>query len=415
MSRRAIAKTDLKIEERIAVEEVRGEPSTLGHERERFALLYRVGKTVLSTAPEDLYPLALSLVFDCLEAERGALLLPEPGGELEAHSLRHRDARPLSQTELRIPTSIVREAVDTQMGILTSDATRDPRFAARESVQRGRVRSALCAPLWDGERVLGAFYLDSRVESYAFTRDDLLLLNGIANLVAMRMKQDALNDQLGEERIYRSNLERYHSPDVVELIMERARQGGEGPGLEEREVTVLFADLEGFTHRAESMDAALVADFLNAYYTLVTDVVFACGGSVNEYIGDSVMAIFGAPVVHRDHAERGVRAALELRRSLSEARLRDSDPLRSARIRIAVNTGRVVVGSLGPPHRLKYAVVGDAVNVAARLEHLGEPGTITLGEQTWRRVRDATPCLDLGETSVRGREKPVRAYRVDDR
>jgi class 3 adenylate cyclase len=130
---------------------------------------------------------------------------------------------------------------------------------------------------------------------------------------------------------------------------------------------------------------------------------------VNEFVGDSVMAIFGAPVPQPDHAERAVRAGIELLRQLRSAVTPERPQLLA---RVAVNSGPVVAGSIGPPSRLKYAVVGDAVNVAARIERIGEPGAITLGEETFRRLGGSVACEDLGPTELRGHERRIRIYRI---
>jgi adenylate cyclase len=403
-------------EERIAVEEAVGE-GLAGHpslERERFELLYQVGRRVLeASSADDLNELALSLVFDSVNAERGALLLRDSDGAMRASTLRHRDHSELSEDELRVPSSIVNEAVSGAVGILTTDALHDPRFLSRASVQEENIRSAICVPLWDGAKVLGVIYLDSQLESYAFTRDDLLLLSSIANLVAIRLKQESLNAELSMERVVRSNLERYHSPDVAEAILTGARDHGEaGLGLEEREVTIVFADLTAFTPLAETMAPAGVADLLDDFYGLATRIVFENGGSVNEFVGDAVMAIFGAPVSQPDHADRAVRAAIQLQQALRKRRAEATESREHIEVRIAINSGSVVAGTVGPPHRLKYAVIGDAVNVAARLEALAEPGSITLGEATYHQLREPPPSTDLGETQLRGREQSIRVYRV---
>jgi adenylate cyclase len=212
--------------------------------------------------------------------------------------------------------------------------------------------------------------------------------------------------------VLRANLERYHSPEVVEDILARVRSSGRSTlGLEEREVTILFADLKGFTSLAETIDPAIVANFLNEYYGLATSIVFEHGGTVNEYIGDSVMAIFGAPVPHPDHARRAVDTAVQLLRRVREPQ--GSRPqLQGVEVRVALNSGKVVVGSVGSRNRLKYAVIGDAVNVAARLESLAEPGMVTLGEATYRALGGEVECEDLGPTHLRGREKPIHVYRI---
>ena len=155
----------------------------------------------------------------------------------------------------------------------------------------------------------------------------------------------------------------------------------------------------------------MVAEFLNEYYAMATQIVFAHGGSVNEYLGDAVMAVFGAPVIHEDPAQRAVQAGLEI---LSEMRSRSEGLIAQfgSQARIAINTGRTMVGNVGPPNRLKYAVVGDTVNVASRLEGMGEPNTITIGEQTYRQLSEREGWEDLGPLQLRGREKPVRGYRM---
>jgi len=361
---------------------------------------------------DDLKDLALSLVFECLQAERGALLLRDAeSGELVTSLLHRRDRKPVDPDELRVPRSIVREVASGQVGLLTSDALHDPRFESRASVRDEQIRSALCAPLWVDGHVLGALYLDSRIRTYAFTREDLDLLNAIANLIAIRMKQQELQDELGRERVVRSNLSRYHSPGVVEAIMEGVVASPQ-TRLQEREVSILFADIEGFTQLAESVSPGEVADLLGRYYTACTRAIFDQEGTVNEYVGDSVLAIFGAPLRHDDHADRAVKAALHLLRD-ARGLLPAAGRRPAGGVRVGINSGAVVVGSVGPPDRLKYAVVGDPVNVAARLEGLAAPGTILVGEETRRRLGEAFACTDLGPQRLRGRETPVRAYRIE--
>ncbi len=398
----------------LGLQEERLPVTELGDTPRELMLLYQLGRTALSASSlEDLSEMAISLVFDCVNAERGALLLRDAEtGEFVPGALRHRERGSLDPAELSVSSSIVREVASGKVGLLTSDALHDPRFRSGASIQLHNIRSALCSPLWDGEEVLGVVYLDSRLRSYAFRRDDLVLLNAIANVIAIRLKQEDLIRQLVDERVVRSNLERYHSPEVAETILAHAKDPGRpAVGLEEREVSILFGDVKGFTRFAEGHHPSVVASFLGDYYDVATHAVFEHGGTVMEFIGDSVMAIFGAPVSHADHASRAVSAGLELLRQVRVTRGERFERF-APEVRVANNSGRVVVGSVGSPDRLKYAVIGDAVNVAARLEGIGEPGCITLGAETHRRLDEAFPCEDLGPQKLRGRDLPVRAYRI---
>lgn len=383
--------------------------------REGFALLYQVGRRILAADSfDDVIQLALSLVFECVDAKRGALLLRDPHtGQFVPRVVRDHRRGPLAPEELPVPRSIVSEVVNERVGLLITDADRDMRFSSKASVRQSKIRSAMCAPLWDQEQVLGVIYLDSLEQSYAFTRADLLLLNAIANLVALRLKQEMLNEQLSSERIVRSNLARYHSPGIVDSILARSREQGSRPdlGLEERDVSLLFADLRGFTPFAEGSPPSVVAGVLNEYYELGTKVIFDHGGTIIDFVGDSVLAAFGAPVFQPNHADRAVAAGLALLR-----RIHEIAPVEDFRyqpeLRVSINTGRVVVGNIGSLDQLKYAAVGDAVNVASRMQGLVEPNTVLIGESTWKCLASEFSYTDLGPQQLRGREVPVRMFRV---
>ncbi len=354
-----------------------------------------------------------SLFITDVNCERGALLLQDPEtAEMSTRLCRHRDRGEVPADEIRVSRTMLNEVVGGRVSLVTSDAIHDPRFEAAPSVIGSSIRSALCVPLWEGEDILGAIYLDSRVQRYAFTRDDLILTSAIANLIAIRIKQEKLYGMLTDERVLRSNLERYHAPEIVDAILSEVQSGDESRvGLEEREVTLLFADVKDFTPRAERSNPTEVAAFLNQYYEVATRAIFEHGGTVNEYVGDEVMAMFGAPIACADHATRAVKAARELLRKLAVERETHS-ALALCDVRVSINTGVIAVGTIGSQRCLKYAAIGDAVNVAGRLEKFGDPNTITLGESTFRQLKDPEGCVDLGLASLRGHEKPIRVYQI---
>jgi adenylate cyclase len=226
------------------------------------------------------------------------------------------------------------------------------------------------------------------------------------------MRQIRLSEQLRDEAIIRANLAGFHSPDVVEMILTKSR-GGKSVVREvsEEVVSVIFSDICGFTAMSERLGPGEVAELLNVFFERMTRVIFGYKGSVNKYIGDAVMAIFGAPIAMGNHSEQAVRAALAMQAE-TVAIQETLPPDRQFRIRIGVNSGRVVVGNIGSAQRMEFTVLGDPVNIAQRLESICAPGKVWVGEETYHQTRSLFQFKDLGETSVKGRKQTIRAYEV---
>ena len=174
---------------------------------------------------------------------------------------------------------------------------------------------------------------------------------------------------------------------------------------ERRQVTVLFADLSGYTAIAEGMDPEAVKSMVERWLLRLGEEVERFGGTVDKYIGDNVMALFGAPVAHEDDAERAVRAALGMQDAMDELNAR-LPGIRRFALRVGVNTGEVMAGAVGD----RYTVTGDTVNVASRLESAGRPGSVTVGERTVRATRHAVAYGEIGELTLKGKAKPVAAW-----
>jgi adenylate cyclase len=195
---------------------------------------------------------------------------------------------------------------------------------------------------------------------------------------------------------------------------------------ERRPVTVLFADLSGFTALSEALDIEETAAFVDRCLRAMAESIYRYQGTVDKYIGDAVMALFGAPVAHEDDPERAIRAALDMRESIAAVRAelgRHADGMTASRtpgaavepalsLHVGINTGVVVAGPVGSDRRREYTVLGDAVNVAARLETAAGNGEVIVGEPTYRLARHAVAFEPLGELSLKGKAEPLPAYRV---
>jgi adenylate cyclase len=213
--------------------------------------------------------------------------------------------------------------------------------------------------------------------------------------------------------VIKETLGRYVGPSVSDVIL----AGDVDLGGEEREVTLLFSDVRGFTTMSEAMKPHDVVRVLNSYFERMVDAVFEHEGMLDKFIGDGLMAVFGAPRSDEDHAMHAVRCALEMRRMLVEvnAMLKKSN-LPELAIGIGLHTGRVVVGNIGSTKRMEYTAIGDAVNLAARLEsQTKEQGVdILVSEATYERVSSRVVADPLGSVKVKGKTTGVAIYALRD-
>ncbi len=356
----------------------------------------------------------LSLVFDNLPVERGVICLYDPASQsIEPMAMRNRKGVP--DTPITISSNIAGLAIEEKKAVLIKDTALDARFGGAESVIMMNIHSAMCAPLLRDGNVSGYIYVDRQSATQPFEMAQLQALSILALLSAIAVEQAALRDDIRREQERRIRLARYSSPAVVERILEAPGAGMDGMVADEGEVSILFADLTGFTNMAERLPPSEVILILNQVFERLTSVVFELEGTLDKFRGDGMMAFFGAPLAMPDHAERSIEAALRMQEALSTLNAARSG-VRPIQMRIGVNSGNVVVGDIGSPQRKDYTVIGDVVNIASRLESsVAKPGQVVIGEATWVAAKHAFRCDPLDEVRLKGKQKSVRPYLVRER
>lgn len=340
-------------------------------------------------------------------AQRGFLLLRK-GEELVPRVI-----LPTGTGDVAVSGTIVRKAMEGGEAVLTRDARLD--FAGADSIISANIRSAICVPLLHQGTPTGLILLDSPGRE-KFSERDRDLVVAIANFAAVAIERARLTEELRQQGQLRQNLERFLSPNVAQALSRYLQQHGKLWEPQEQVVTVLFADVKGFTSLSERLSPREVQDLLNEYLHEMTDVIFRHYGTVDKYIGDGIMAVFGAPrlpdePIDDQHALRAVTAALEMQ--AAQKRLVDKwEPSKAFTIRIGVNTGTAYTGFFGTRHRLEYTAIGDTVNTASRLEGAAEPGSVFIGEDTAHLVDATFRLQEMGELQLKGKQQRVRAYKV---
>jgi class 3 adenylate cyclase len=232
-----------------------------------------------------------------------------------------------------------------------------------------------------------------------FRSRDTAIFETLAAEIGIALENGRLYSQLDD--LFRA----YLSPDVADTLRadpSRAELGGTLV-----ELTALFADLRGFTTFSESTDPATVTETLNRYFGLAVPVIFRHGGTLVQFMGDALLAVFDAPTPRPDHAFRAARAAIEIQDAIS-----DEGP--GPRFRIGINTGTALVGNVGSAEMRSFTVVGDAINVASRLETWAEAGQVVIGEETYRSISDRVTVTELGALELKGKTEPITAYQLDE-
>ncbi len=372
--------------------------STLRKENARYRVAQEFHKRVsLERSIEEMVDRILSVIFELMNADGAAIWLNT--GQFSAK------ARAPGKN-IEVPRAVIDQALASEHGILTHNALVDERFGRSESVMVRGVRSVMAVRIATRNGTLGILYVESTSQSAAFAEEDLSLLDSIAAQAAILLDNAALVARVKQEVENRVSLSRFLSPAAVEEVLS-GRLALKMDGVA-AEVTVLFADIRGFTTLSTQMPAEEIVRFLNSFFGEAVDAIEKHHGVVDKFIGDCVMAMWGAPEPTDADARNALKAALELVERASKIRV-NGVPLE---VGVGVNTGLAVVGAIGAKQRADFTAIGGTVNVAARLCGVANSGEVLASSETLLRAGPGVIASAKDPVVLKGLETPMVPHAV---
>jgi len=352
----------------------------------------------------------VDLTFQVMSVDRvSILLLDAKTNELIPRISRSRAGD--AQAAKMVPQSIARKVVEDRVAILSDNTAADDRFKGKSIVIQS-VRSAMCTPLLSNDqKVLGIMYVDNQTAIHSFQDEDLDFLMAFGGLTAFSIERSQLADRLRREALVLSNFQRYFAPNVAAQIVQQ--EGTVQLGGDKRPVVIFFSDIRGFTPMSETMSPDDVATLLTEYFTEMVDLVFEHSGSLDKFMGDAIMALWGAPIAHEDDADRAMKCALDQLAALEKMNVKWKEKGRpDIKIGIGINFGEVFAGNFGSDRRLEYTVIGDAVNTASRLCSNAGANEILISETFYKALKHPPKVEALEPMQVKGKSKKVPVYKV---
>jgi len=384
-------------------------------------LLYEMSKTIGTVFDlKEIFVKATDLVFRGTPADRVVALISEetPGGKILHNNLlpiavRARDASMENSAEkISISRTITQKVMREKVALLSQDVTGDKQLSSAESIVLQGVRSTICAPLITESNVHGVIYADRLDPFSAFSPNDLELISAVAAQTAVTVETVKAHKRLAREEVARANYSRFMPEYVVKQLLENPdsfKLGGVN-----QTITILFADIRGFSAFSEREKPEKVVGLLNRFFTAMSEIIFAHGGTLDKYTGDGLMAIFGAPTATADDAKNAVDTAAAMQRRLVTLNNElESEGFSRINVGIGLHTGEATVGYIGSEQRSEYTAIGDTVNLASRLESNARGGQILISEATAQAGGNLFELTAQEPLTVKNRLQPVSLFEVE--
>lgn len=410
---------------------------------QRLSILLQVAEALSS--PDDIHHLlerVVDLLFQIMDVDRAVLLIKKESGELVPRVARTRDGTdkpttipPVEQHLGNVSEStkrrgnarqgnddgsdktpshiysrqIVDYVLERNVAVLTSDAHADSRFRASASILMQSIRASMCAPIRRGDNVLGVLYVDNVTTPDRYMDDDLEFLGAFASQAAIAIENSRLYKKIEAEAVLKNNFLRFFPPNTIKRLIDTEID----LDVIETEVTAVFADISNFTAMSATMRPIDIVEMLNDYFPVMSEIVFKYEGTLEKYIGDALLVVWGAPFSHEDDVERAIQASIEMQQALQGLNERWQGR-RHLSIHVGINTGPVAAGNIGSERYIQYATIGDTTNVAARICSVAGEDEIVISESTAARLGHTHHVLEkLAPVAVKGKSEPLTLYRLD--
>ncbi len=390
-------------------DEIAQNPHQLAADYERLRLSYELSREIaLERDLQRLLDKILENIFRFVRADRGVIFLRDDTGVLEPRASLRRDGTELPIT---VSTTIMNHVIAERATVLTHDAAMDFAASKGKSMILNRISSAIVAPLLHDKEILGVLWLDSETLAQ-FQPKDLEIVTSIAGQAAMFIEINILARKIEQEIVNRERFSRLLSPNIAERVLSGELEVKKG-GQMVAECTVFNSDIRGFTRMSEGADPESIVEMLNEYFEQMVEVLFKFEGTLDKFMGDGIMALWGAPVAHPDDPIRAVSCALDQMSALGRFNLARAEhghpPLAMG---IGIHTGALVAGYIGSSKALSYTVIGDTANTSARLCGVASAGQILVSEGTLARLKNKFEYEELPPAQLKGKEKPFRVFDV---
>ena len=396
------------------------EINDLRRKAEILELMFEMSKSLGTVFDlKEIFERATDLIFRGTPADRVVALIADEthDGKILPNNLvpvgiKTRDEKLDKLTEkLTISRTITQKVMREKVALLSQDAKTDAQFSGADSIVSQGVRSTICAPLITESNVHGVLYADRLDPFAAFSPDHLQLISAVAAQTAVTVETVKAHRRLAREEVARANYSRFMPEYVVKQILENPnsfRLGGVN-----QIITVLFADIRGFTALSEREKPEKVVGLLNRYFSAMTEIIFDHGGTLDKYIGDGLMALFGAPSTSPADAMNAVKTAVTMQKRIATL----NEELRGEgygkiSMGIGLHTGEATIGYIGSDRRSEYTAIGDTVNLASRLESNAGGGQILMSEATAEASGNLIPVNPREPLTVKNRVQPVNVFEV---